>query len=79
MRQSQQFNTTAQWTTACVATGYVSRELDEELDEDVELDEELDKELDKALDEDVVLLDCLQCRLKSGASISMTKSTLKCI
>lgn len=75
MRQSQQFNTTAQWTTACVATGYVSRELDEELDEDVELDEELDKELD----EDVVLLDCLQRRLKSGASISMTKSTLKCI
>ena len=30
MRQSQQFNTTAQCTTACVATGYVSRELDEE-------------------------------------------------
>ena len=29
MRQSQQFNTTAQWSTACVATGYVSRELDE--------------------------------------------------
>ena len=31
MRQSQQFNTTAQWTTACVATRYVLRELDEEL------------------------------------------------
>ena len=30
MRQSQQFNTTAQWSTACVVAGYVSRELDKE-------------------------------------------------
>lgn len=30
MRQSQQFNKTAQRSTACVAAGYVSRELDEE-------------------------------------------------
>ena len=30
MRQSQQFNTTAQWSTACVVAGYVSQELDKE-------------------------------------------------
>lgn len=30
MRQSQQFNKTAQRSTACVAAGYVSQELDEE-------------------------------------------------
>ena len=43
MRQSQWFNTTAQWSITSVTARYITQELDRELD--------------------IVLLDCLQCRL----------------